>query len=39
MSSNFKEGPVDTTGIKGSDANSTYSFDYKNTHFIVLNQV
>ena len=30
---NFKQGPNN-----GYDANTTYSFDYKNAHFVVINQ-
>ena len=32
---NFREGPRSSDG---HDARTTYSFDYKNTHFVVVNQ-
>ncbi len=32
---NFRYGP---TRADGADANTTYSFDYKNAHFVIVNQ-
>ncbi|GEM_PF-3836905 len=34
---NFREGPYDTYSNGYEDRNLTYSFDYKNAHFVMLN--
>jgi hypothetical protein len=35
--SNYREGPFDTYANGETDKGLTYSFDYKNTHFVMLN--